>query len=58
MAQPVKDSTLDFGLDHDLSVGEFKAHVRLCADGAEPAWDFLSPSLSLPLPHSLSQNKF
>ena len=40
---------------------EFKPRVGLCADSAEPAWDSLSPLLSLPLPHSrclcLSQNK-
>ena len=46
--------TLDFGLGHDLTVHEFKPHIRLCADSAEPAWDF-SPSLVLFLSLSLSQ---
>ena len=61
MAQPVKGLTLDFGSGHDLTVCEFKAHLGLCADNAEPAWDSLSLPLSLPLPCSLclslSQNK-
>ena len=47
MAQSVKRSILDFGPDHDLTVGEFKSQVRLCADRSEPSLD--SPSLSLSL---------
>ena len=39
--------TLDFGLGHDLIVGEFELRMGLCADSAEPAWDSLTPSLSL-----------
>ena len=60
MAQSVKHLTLDFSSVHDLSVREFKAHLQLCADSAEPAWDFLflslctSPALSLSLPLSPS----
>ena len=29
---------------HDLTVHEFKSHAGLYANGAEPAWDCLSPS--------------
>ena len=56
MAQLVKCPTLDFGSGHDLTVREFEACIRLCADSAEPAWDSLSPSLSAPptLAHILS----
>ena len=54
MAQLGERPTLDFCSGHDLMVGEFESHIRLCADGVEPAWDSLSPPLSLPLPHSLS----
>ena len=43
MAQPVKCPTLDFGLGHDLTVGELEPLIGLCADRAQPAWD--SPSL-------------
>ena len=32
---------------HDLTVCESEPRIGLCADGAKPAWDFLSPSLSL-----------
>ena len=45
MAQSVKRPTLDLGSDHDLTVCEFEPHIRLCSDGAEPAWDSVSPSL-------------
>ena len=52
---------LIFGLVHDLTACGFEPHVRLCAGGAEPAGDSLSPSLSAPPPltHvcSLSQNE-
>ena len=65
VARSVKCLTLDFGSGHDLTVGGFEPLTGLCADSAEPAWDFLSPSLFLHLPHlralahvlSLSQNK-
>ena len=48
VAQSAKRLTLDFSSGHDLTVREFKPHIRLCADGMEPAWDSLS-LLSLPL---------
>ena len=38
-AQSVKQTTLDFGSGHDLTV-----------QSMEPFWDSLSPSFSLPLP--------
>ena len=43
----VKHLTLDFGAGHDLTVRGFKPRIRLCADGVDPAWDFLSLSFSL-----------
>ena len=46
VAQWVKRLTLDFGSGHDLTVPEFKPHVGLNADSAEPAWDSLSLSVS------------
>ena len=48
VAQSVKRLTLDFGLDHDLKVCEFEPHVGLCADSADPTWDLVSPSVSVP----------
>ena len=54
MVQSVKCLTLDLGSSHDLMVCEFKPHVGLCADSAEPASDSLSPSLSAPPLLSLS----
>ena len=56
-AQLVQRLTLDFGSSHHLTVCEFEPCTGLCTDNAEPAWDLLSPPLSLPLPCSLSQNK-
>ena len=59
VAQLVKHLTLDFGLGHDIAVHGIEPHVGLCTVSVEPAWDFLSPSLSLPLfSGSLPQNKF
>ena len=29
---------------HGLAVCEFEPHMELCADGAQPSWDSLSPS--------------
>ena len=49
VAQSVNGLTLDFSSGRDLTVREIEPHVRLCADSAEPAWDSLSLSLSLPL---------
>ena len=51
MPQLVKCLTLDLGLGHDLMVHEFKPHVRLSADSADPALDSLAPS------HFLKINK-
>ena len=45
VALPVKHPTLDLSSGHDLTVREFKPHIGLCADGVEPAWDSVSPSL-------------
>ena len=39
---------------HDLTVCELKPHMGLRADGSEPAWDSLSPSLSVPPPAPLA----
>ena len=61
VAQSVECLALDFCLSLDLMVHEIEPHVGLCVDGAEPAWDSVSASLSLLLPYSLalspSQNK-
>ena len=46
MAQSVEHVTLGFSSGHDLMVREIEPHVVLCADGTQPAWDSLSPSLS------------
>ena len=43
MAQSVKHLTLDLVSGHDLMVHEFKPHIGLCTNSAEPAW-ILSPS--------------
>ena len=61
MAQSVKLPTLDFGPGHDPRITGSSPALGSAHD-AEPAWDPLSPSLSLfALPHScvhaLSQNK-
>ena len=52
----VKHLTLDLSSGHDLLVHRIEPHFGLCADSEEPAWDSLSPSLSLPL-HPTSQNR-
>ena len=49
VAQSVKHLTLGFVSGHDLTVCGIKPCVGLCADSMDPAWDFLSPSLSLSL---------
>ena len=54
MAQSVKCLAFGLGSGHDLAVGEFEPRTRLCADGVEPAWDSLSPSLPAPPPLALS----
>ena len=50
----VEHPTLGFGSGHDLTVCGMEPLVGLCDDSMGPAQDSLSPSLSLPLPHSLS----
>ena len=50
VAQSVECPTLDFGSGRDLTVCESEPHVRLYASSTEPAWDSLSPSLSLSAP--------
>ena len=62
MAQSVKCPTLGFGSGHGPVVRGFEPHIGLCVDSVEPAWDSLSPSLSLLVDvHALalarSQNK-
>ena len=42
MSRLVKHPTLGLSLGHDLVVPEFEPHVRLRADGTEPAWNFVS----------------
>ena len=54
VTQSVKHLTLDFLSGHDLVVHEFKSGLRLQTDSAEPAWDSLSSSLSVPPPLTLS----
>ena len=49
MVQSVEHLTLGLGSGHDLMVRKFESHMGLCADGAELAWDSLSP-LSAPSP--------
>ena len=56
VAQLVRRATLDFGSCHNLTVCEIEPHFRLHAISEEPAWDSLSPSLSLSLP-TLEINK-
>ena len=59
VVQSVEHQTLDLGSGHDLKVHEFKPHVRLSTGSREPAWDSLSPSLTLsrPCSHSLCLSK-
>ena len=56
VAQLVKCLTLDFSSGYDLTVCGFEPRMGFCTDSAEPAWNFLSPSLSAPplLTHALS----
>ena len=56
-AQSLKHLTLDFGSGHDLTVRGMDPRVGLCADGTQPAWDSLSPSLSAPPLLALSLSK-
>ena len=54
VAQSVKCLTFDFGSGHDFTVREIEPSITLHTDRAEPAWDSLFPSLSAPLPFTLS----
>ena len=56
-AQSVKHPTPAFSSSQELTVVELGPHVGLWADSAEPAWHFLSPSISAPPPPALSQDK-
>ena len=47
MAQWVERPTLDLSSGHDLMVRGFRPRVGLLTDSTEPAWDSVSPSLSL-----------
>ena len=47
VAQSVKCLTVDFCSGHDLMVRKIEAHVGLCTDSVEPAWDSLSAPPSL-----------
>ena len=49
-APGVKRPALEFSSGHDLTVGGTEPHIGVCADGAEPACDSLSPPLFAPLP--------
>ena len=55
MAQLLKRPTLGSGSGHDLEVREIEPRIRLCADGAEPAWDSLHPSFACAVSLSLSK---
>ena len=49
MAQSVKQWTLNSAqVMYNLKVPEIEPHVGFCADSMEPAWDFLSASLTAP----------
>ena len=52
-AQSVKRPTFDFSSGHDTVRG-IEPCIRLHADSAEPVWDSLPLSLSLPHSRSLS----
>ena len=54
VAQSVKHPTPDFGPGYDLAAHEMKPHVGLCINSAKPAWECLSPSLSLSAPPLLT----
>ena len=57
VAQLAERPTLDFGSGPDLTVCGIEPCIGLCTDSMEPTWDYLSPSPSVPLSLSLSQNK-
>ena len=47
VAQPAKHPTLDLNSGQDLIVHEFEAHVKLCTDSVESAWNSLFSSLTV-----------
>ena len=55
VAPSVKHPTLNLGPGHDVTGRESEPRVGLWADGVEPAWGSVPPSLSLPLSLSLSK---
>ena len=57
VAQSFKHLTLDLCSGLDLMDHEFKPHLGLCADNAEPTWNSLSLSLLLSLSLSFKINK-
>lgn len=57
MAQSTKCLTFYFGLGCDPTAHEFEPYIRFCADGAEPSWDSVSPSLCPSPVHSLPLSK-
>ena len=58
MVQLLQCLILDLSSGHDLTVCESEPHVGLCTDGAEPAWDSVSPLCPSPAcVLSFSQNK-
>ena len=56
MAQSFKRPPLDLGSGHDLTVGESEPCVRLHTVSAEPAWDSLSPTLTVPPPLKINKS--
>ena len=57
VAQLVKHCTVGLGSGHDLTVCEFEPCMGLCAEGMEPAWDSVSPSLCSSPACAVSQSK-
>ena len=59
MVQSVEPPTLDLGPGHDLTVQGLEPGIGLCANGSDPAWDSVSPSLcpSTACHHPLKINK-
>ena len=54
VAQLAERPAPDISPGHDLMDGGIEPHGGFCADGMEPAWDSLTPSLSAPSPLPLS----
>ena len=53
----VDPPTLDFGTNHDLRIVGSSPGLAPTTLGMDPAWEFLSPSLSAPPHSSPSLNK-